>query len=341
MTISTQPIEVRGPADLVAKLPHLVGFHPHESLILVWLCSSFVLLTERVDLPDAATRRELLDHRREWVPLPEPALRQADGVVVVLSSDDDDALGETVALVDGVCGHLDRAGLRVFDVVHLRSGRWRSLTCLEPGCCPPDGTPVLAQERADAEAQFAFDGRAVLPDRAALVAQVAADDAAIDEVREQLPQRPRQPRRGDRWRDAAIDDVVDAILRRTVPLDPERRARVLHSLADIRVRDTVLWELTQAAPGQVETATVSLAALTRSAPDALCAPAATCCAIAAWLSGDGALAGAAVERALTVEPGYGLARLVVTALEAGWPPQAWRSIIAEVDRATCRTGLAT
>jgi hypothetical protein len=47
---------------------------------------------------------------------------------------------------------------------------------------------------------------------------------------------------------------------------------------------------------------------------------------AAWLSGDGALAWCAVERALAAEPGHGLALLVAQALDGAVPPSAWTPV---------------
>lgn len=338
MTTPNSAPHIHRTDELVAALPHLVGFHPAQSLVVVWIGAGRVILTQRVDIPDAAGRRAVLAGRAEWVFVPTSAAARADAAAAVLCCDDEADLHAVMPLVDRVHRQIEQAGVVLLDIVHLASGRFRSLLCDGP-CCPPEGRAVSPAVVEAAEAAFAFDGRAVLPDRAALVAQVAADPLAIAEVAGLLPQRPRRARRGDRWRDAAITEVLDVVLGRPTTLSADRRASVLRSLCDVRVRDTVLWDLAQVDADQAAAATTTLASLARSAPDALCAPVATCCAIAAWLTGDGALAGAAVERALAAERGYGLAGLIDAALRAGWPPDAWRSIIGELDRATCRRGL--
>jgi hypothetical protein len=64
----------------------------------------------------------------------------------------------------------------------------------------------------------------------------------------------------------------------------------------------------------------------RRVPDDLRPPAATLLAFAAWLSGDGALAWCAVERALDVEPGYSLANLLTQLLAGAVPPTSWQPI---------------
>ena len=63
----------------------------------------------------------------------------------------------------------------------------------------------------------------------------------------------------------------------------------------------------------------------RRAPVHLRAAPAALLGFAAWLSGDGALAWCAVERAQEAEPGYGLAGLL-HALAGAVPPSAWEPL---------------
>lgn len=326
--------------QLVAALPHLVGFRPAESLVLVWLARGTVFLSQRVDLPAPDGVRTVADGLRadEWVTaiVPPDAVAAADGVVAVLVTEQLADLDDYVRLADRVCGLVHDREIAVHDLIHLRDGRWRSLYCGSPDCCPPEGRPVRPAVQALIDDEFALAGRRVLPDRRALVAQVVADPSAVAEVAGLLPRRPRRARRGDRWRDRAITEIWRLLQTRPGPIDAARRVRVLRDLADARVRDTVLWDLAHADPDEVARAAVALATLTRSAPDAVCAPVATCCAVAAWLTGDGALSGAALERALAAEPDYSLARLVDGMLRAAWSPARWRAVMDELDRETCR-----
>jgi Domain of unknown function (DUF4192) len=59
------------------------------------------------------------------------------------------------------------------------------------------------------------------------------------------------------------------------------------------------------------------------------APAATLLGFSAWLSGDGALAWCAVERALDADPGYSLASLLTQLLAGAVPPSSWQPIPQE------------
>ena len=66
--------------------------------------------------------------------------------------------------------------------------------------------------------------------------------------------------------------------------------------------------------------------LVRRSPVELRAAPASLLGFAAWLSGRGALAWCAVERAQEAQPGYGLAGLLSTALAGGVPPSAWEPL---------------
>jgi hypothetical protein len=53
-------------------------------------------------------------------------------------------------------------------------------------------------------------------------------------------------------------------------------------------------------------------------------PSLTLTGFASWLSGDGALALIATERALAIDPLYPMAGLLLQMLELGVPPSSWR-----------------
>jgi hypothetical protein len=62
----------------------------------------------------------------------------------------------------------------------------------------------------------------------------------------------------------------------------------------------------------------------RCAPPRLSPPSLCLAGFASWLSGDGALALIASERALAIDPFYPLAGLLLRILEGGVPPSSWR-----------------
>ncbi len=113
---------------------------------------------------------------------------------------------------------------------------------------------------------------------------------------------------------------------------------MLDGLADIRVRDTLLWDVAHREPESLPAVFDALAGLLRAAPTGRVAPVATCCAVVAWLQGDGARALMAIERALADDPDYSLAQLVGASLQSGLPPATWREAMAGLARDDCRHG---
>ena len=64
----------------------------------------------------------------------------------------------------------------------------------------------------------------------------------------------------------------------------------------------------------------------RCAPPSMSPPSLSLAGFASWLSGDGALALIAAERALAIDPHYTLAGLLLKMLEGGVPPSSWRPL---------------
>jgi hypothetical protein len=130
------------------------------------------------------------------------------------------------------------------------------------------------------------------------------------------------------WLEATHDEVP--------PRDPAAIAAILAALADVRVRDTVLWELMQREPWAWAHAAERLAHVVAGAPRGHAAPAACVLAVLRWQVGDGSRASAAIERALDDDPTYSLALLIDRCLGVAMHPQAWREGILAMARDDCR-----
>lgn len=118
-------------------------------------------------------------------------------------------------------------------------------------------------------------------------------------------------------------------------LSPLGIAEMLMALADVRVRDTVLWELMHDDPRTWSHAADRLAAAVAGSPESHVAPPATLLAILRWQTGDGSRAVAATERALRADSGYTLAALVEQCLATGMHPLTWRQGLADLTREQC------
>jgi hypothetical protein len=321
---------LRTPAELAAALPQLCGFVPEDSLVLVSLRgpSLRVGLTMRVDLPPPGAERALASQLAGRLRA-DRARRVV--VAVVTDAPDDDGLPRR-RLVTAVERAARKAGVGVAERLLVRNGRWWSYDCADPGCCPPDGTP-LAVEPTPAlglvAAQQALEGRAVLPSRDDLVASLApATDPAVaarlvasDQAR---LRRTAQEGRVVVGRDAlrlwrrALDRALD-------PTGPEAAAHLVVSLQDVLVRDRVLtWAL--------EHDEALLALLIRLASTSTPPHDVEVCALVGWvahLRGDGALANVALDRALAGDPAHGLAGLCRQALDGQVAPRAVRSLLQD------------
>ena len=118
--------------------------------------------------------------------------------------------------------------------------------------------------------------------------------------------------------------------------DSGDEALLLAGLADLRARDTLLWEILGRPAAQWGPAADRLLGTVRRAAPGSAAPAATVLAILRWQQGDGTRAGIAVDRALADDPDYTLAQLVDGCLRAGITPSAWREGLRSLTREQCR-----
>ncbi|MFD6714423.1 hypothetical protein AMK25_26430 [Micromonospora sp. TSRI0369] len=171
MNSTEQPrLSVRSPADMVAAVPYLLGFHPADSVVVVAVRGRRVVFAARGDLPAPGAN-------------PGPAARHLAQVVARQDADAATVVGygpatRVTGAVDAIGDALTAAGLVVLDALRVTDGRWWSYLCAEPSCCPPEGTPYdPAASQVSAAAVFA--GQVALPDRAALAAQVSPVDGPV------------------------------------------------------------------------------------------------------------------------------------------------------------------
>lgn len=340
------------PDAFLASIPHMVGFACQDSVVLVGLGphpddpsnrSGEVRLVQRFDMPPAtATPAQLTVIAQTAV---EPMVRSGSTEVIVAVFGPTPELGAelpSTPLVDALIASSDDAGLLPRDALFTDGvARW-SYGCDNPDCCPPSGRVIPEQTRTLVAAEFAGAGAAMAPSRAAVADEIAAHRdraSAVTAVAADFaaPHGSQSTGGLEAWRDSALEHL-NTLVRDDQPVTgPEDAAFALQGLADIRVRDTFLWDVSQ--PGSDPRMVSSrLADLVRCAPEGLVAPVATVLAITRWTSGDGARANVALDRASDDDPDYALANLVGSALRSGLPPSAWSASMATLDRDSCRHG---
>ena len=168
--LQADPAQVRAgsPESLLAIVPHLLGFVPQASLVVVGAEAPYdrIKVTLRYDLPDpprAGVSADIAAHAVGVI-----GSQQLAALVAV-------GYGPR-SLVDPVAGALGAAarmaGVDVLDVLRVEDGRYWSYLCADEDCCPRAGVP-FDPDAHSAAAAMASAGNRVLADRAAVAARVA------------------------------------------------------------------------------------------------------------------------------------------------------------------------
>lgn len=308
-------LTARRPADLLAAVPFLLGFHPEESLVALFLQAGRVLLTARYDLGEP-TDLDLADLVEQHRP---------SGLLLVAYCAD---VGRGRAALRAQADALDSRGredgsepVDLVDLLLVDGRRWWSLACTA-GCCPAEGTPYAPSEHPlSAEAVWA--GLVARPDRASVVATVTGPDPDDwDALRSRARPLEARLRGADRLRrqDALGRAVVDALPRLGSGLDDVACLELALLVRDTVVRDVACALVTR------EDARRHLALwleVVRRTPPELAAAPLCLVGIAAWAGGNGTLLNACCERLAALDPGYSMGRLLADVSRRALPPAWW------------------
>ena len=314
-------LRLRSASDLLAVVPYLMGFHPSDSVVLVGFGDRTVRFVARVDLPEP-------DDPGPTRQLAEVADRQAIDEVALVGYG---PLARVDPAVLELCVRLEEIGLPVREALRVTDDRYWSYLCDNPQCCAPEGTPFRG-ETSPVAVSAVVAGCVALPDRAAMEQRVASVVGAEREAfaaatahaehriskafisGDQALVRARLVRGGA--------GLLDRALRRYENGgrlgDPA--AAWLSVLLGEEQFASVAWQRVDRTGAAAHIA--MWCDLTRRVEPAYLPPVATLLGYAAWRTGDGALAGIAVQRALDVKPTYEPAQVIQALLDAGTPPDA-------------------
>jgi Domain of unknown function (DUF4192) len=324
-----QTVQVGSPAAVLAVVPHLLGFVPSKSLIVIGAGPPLdrVNVTLRFDLPDppdTRTARDMAQHAVSVLTGQQQALAVAIGY----------GPGSLVTPVaDAIRKAARRAQLELRDVLRVEGGRYWSYQCRNPACCPPQGVPLDPGHPAGAAMDAA--GMPVLPDRAALTASIGPLGGITRTSMRDATRRAEthalslvsQASRSGRSRDtrrlvlleglSAVTDALATYRQGGRFVTDDQVAWLALALTSLRVRDDA-WARMDTDFRDAHTR-LWTDVVRRAEPTYLPAPACLL-AFTAWQCGNGALANVALERALTVDPGYSMALLLRDTIDAGAPP---------------------
>ncbi len=337
-TAPAQPVfTLRNPADIVAAIPYMLGYHPSDVLVVVGVCGppARAHLTLRCDLTTDVTERVTEFASQVATTLGE---HDCDGALVV-------AYGPTeraTSCVDALRAALPANGVAVREALRVTSGRYWSYLCESPDCCPADGVPVDSI-RSPVSATAVFHGLSAWRDSAQLRRYLApVEGGATERVREATVAAERRGAQlrghhvtsvrdpfGAAFRIEGVRVVRDSVVaarRGAIPDDPHELAWLGVLLTCVRVRDEAWARISTATtaagtgPGEPNPDVRLWRQVLRNVESSYAAAPGCLVAVAAWHAGDRALAEAAVNEVTLLRADYSMARLVREALRTGLPP---------------------
>jgi hypothetical protein len=315
---SSSSIKLRSPGALAAAIPSLVGFHPTDSLVAVFLAGGTVIVTMRIDVPLE------LSEVADYVASTGVKVKADEVIVVLCCPKRGDELPHELG-VDAVIAACEEADLLVRDVLLIDQGRYWSYMCQNDACCSPEGTPIPANELLEAERVgqgllTSADSRAALIGRYAPHPDLAPRDAAA-EAGARILEVPVAERAERVW------DAVQMLARHgaePTDVDGILRTRVSIAVRDVRVRDYVLGRMAEADEPQPLLDALVRVALT--APEADREPVAAMTAAALAALGESTVA---VRCLLDLAGDQSLGQLVAACIQVPVPPSELRRLLVE------------
>lgn len=294
------------PGDLVSALPAMFGFMPKDSIVV--LCFSGeknrLGMRARIDIP----------HIKQLVALDNLAqmLSKNKAERVMLISLADDPAEEAVDYLADALRDLD---IEVMETVHADEHAWYSY-------------PIMAGDlgieyRLDSPVLLAAieEGRPVLSSREELVSRYESVNnmltVAVDECLSTMEPDDYSPEK-------LVD--IGQMLQASGDVSKAETIMALFLCASVTpVRDAMWSDMTRENASDLEEKWRQVAIHVPSYTEELGACAYAMCGFAGWLSGDGARAMSAIDRALTLDPEYSMAQLVKELIEGGVNPSTWTS----------------
>jgi hypothetical protein len=318
-----------GSGELAGALPRLLGFHPHNSLVVVCLHGRRrrVGLVMRFDLVGADRAGDLAEAVVGRV------RSEAPEAIAIAVFDDRAPAGSALPHVELVEALEAVSVAPVLDALLVVGDRWWSYHCSDESCCGADGNAVdlTSPGTTAVAAACALAGHGVLADRAAVVRSIAVsprETSAMSELIGELRTHvgPGPPGAGET---SAIKGLIS---RMAATVDDPRCALAAADVAELAARCHHIGsrdELLLGA-GSVERRNRLLRVMVevvREVPPPHDAPVCTVLAWLAYSAGDGVVAGAALDRALSTDPDYSLARLLARALDQQVHPTVLEEVV--------------
>ncbi|MFI1996748.1 DUF4192 domain-containing protein [Actinoplanes sp. NPDC020271] len=286
------PVTARGPADLLATIPYLLGYHPRDCVVAV-----FVTKDGRVKCAFSTNRQTSV------------LLIVEKSIATAISAD------ATTAFIIGYGPMNDRDLLsQIAERLHTAVPVQACLLvngnryyCLNQGCpCTPADGAVLDISASVIAAEMTLQGLVALPSREDVEALAAADPEAQARTAKLIAGLPN-----------LLPDPVSVVrssmtsAEAGTPLSDEQAARLAVALTTTHGR-TAAWEATTGTAWQGQL----WLDLTRRVPEQYAATPANLLAWTSWRRGEPALARTALDKAAAAMPDNTLSNLIGVLLDS-------------------------
>lgn len=320
-------VRLEEPGELIASLPHMLSFRPADSIVLLagaGPAGKEIGKRMRCDLPAPEHVEALAAQLAESITIDDPP-----SVVVIIVGEGPVGSGTPPlphrSLVDAIRRELHARGVdqpAALWVPEIRAGaRWRCYDHLRCGGSLPDPKETVVAAETVGLGVVTYDSREdlerlLLPDSDLLLRERAR---LIDTLMRELRWGTGRAWSVERGLEV-VREALQASSSGLVLFSDEKIAELGVALSDVRVRDACLYT---ALPPDSDTARAAAAlwqALARALPAPERADAACLAGYAAYVTGNGALAGIALEAALAADGFHVLAGLLLRALQGGVEP---------------------
>lgn len=304
--MSVYPLD--GLAGFVAAIPHLMGLHPHRSLVVGGLdASSRLTGLLHVELAEAEESADVATHLVAVLGRYRPRH-------VVLAVIDDrtfeshEPMGHSRLVTDVTTG-FDALGVDVARVV------WAASTMPGSRCCTTTGDDIVPDlDTSTLAVSRIASGRVTYPSRAAIAADLAPSDPDAVTRRERHLRQGQAPKAPVAVIQSALTRVVEGWL----PTADEEITSLARAIRTPEGNVTALYR-TVTDPRRARELWVCL---TRALPAPWRADAAVLTAVATYLADEGVIATVALDLAKNADSNHALADLMRRAVAFGLSPTA-------------------
>ncbi|MGO4383919.1 DUF4192 domain-containing protein [Specibacter sp. RAF43] len=244
-----ETIKVSAGEDLLAFIPHIIGYWPENSVVCIGMCGKRLRATMRLDLPRHGTAD--LDRFARIASAQLASDTTADGCLIAIFAGADWTDPDTPPFGD-VHAALRRAfhahGMPVREAWYVGANHWRSIGCTDADCCPWPGRSNESIAGSFVNAELVYRGSAIDANPGTRIAEVVAvrDQAHVDAVaRAARPFRQALEEFGQAESQlcATLGAWEHALAQWPTAPDTVMTAFLLSSLANTTVRDAVLVSL--------------------------------------------------------------------------------------------------